>query len=110
MVTHCCLWWVLTLLTQVTAKWGTYRPGLYFGIQSDSPDTLPSGLMWFTPSSWTKMRHFCEDDDTIPFFGWLKHDGDSFGLQTIEDELNKVQLTTVFLKDGGLIMNSRFME
>lgn len=27
--------------------WGTYRPGLYFGVRPRLPQSLVTGLMWF---------------------------------------------------------------
>lgn len=27
--------------------WGTYRPGLYFGLKPRFPDSLMTGLIWF---------------------------------------------------------------
>jgi len=29
--------------------WGTYRPGLYFGLKTRSPADLVTGLMWMLP-------------------------------------------------------------
>lgn len=29
--------------------WGSYRPGLYFGLKTRDPHSLQMGLMWFSP-------------------------------------------------------------
>lgn len=29
--------------------WGSYRPGSYFGLKTRDPDSLVTGLMWFSP-------------------------------------------------------------
>jgi len=35
--------------------WGTYRPGLYFGLKTRSPADLVTGLMWMLPE---KVRNY----------------------------------------------------
>lgn len=30
--------------------WGTYRPGVYFGLKTRDPKSLVTGLMWYFPS------------------------------------------------------------
>ncbi|PAK71649.1 hypothetical protein B8W95_13500, partial [Staphylococcus pasteuri] len=32
--------------------WGTYRPGLYFGLKARIPDSLLTGLVWFGAHDW----------------------------------------------------------
>lgn len=32
--------------------WGTYRPGLYFGLKARVPDSLLTGLIWFGVHDW----------------------------------------------------------
>ena len=34
--------------------WGSYRPGLYFGLKTRSPADLLAGLMWFMPERVTE--------------------------------------------------------
>lgn len=29
--------------------WGTYRPGVYFGLKTRDPHSLVTGLMWYFP-------------------------------------------------------------
>ena len=84
--------------------WGTYRPNLYFGTRTRSPETLLTGLMWFSLKKeeannfFEKIRHTCEQDDKLSGYAWLKHDGRRFGRQTIYDHQSNVAITTQFLK------------
>lgn len=48
----------ILLLFQVVTKsgldvpdlfWGSYRPGLYFGLKTRDPHSLVTGLMWYFP-------------------------------------------------------------
>ncbi|XP_065653439.1 uncharacterized protein LOC136071856 [Hydra vulgaris] len=82
--------------------WGTYRPHLYFGVRAKTPQSLLFGLMWFAQYSadgQLHIRYTCEQSDNLPKYGWLKHDGESFGSQEIID--NDFILTTNFLKKNG---------
>lgn len=46
-------------------------------------------------------RHWCEQSDGLEKYGWLQHDGSSFGIQEIQD--GPFILTTSFIKRlGGL--------
>ncbi|GAU97167.1 hypothetical protein RvY_08513 [Ramazzottius varieornatus] len=76
--------------------WGTYRSGLYFGVRSRTPDSLEMGLMWF-PYSGGKLniRHLCDQNDRLRY-GWLDHDGRSFGYQEILDDF--ANISTSFVK------------
>ena len=29
--------------------WGSYRPGVYFGLKTRDPNSMAVGLMWFSP-------------------------------------------------------------
>ncbi|KAJ7532112.1 hypothetical protein O6H91_14G072800 [Diphasiastrum complanatum] len=72
--------------------WGTYRPHLYFGIRSRTPKSLLAGLMWLGVKDGRHvLRHVCEDSDNLSQFGWLRHDGSTYGRQ-------EIVLSTYFLK------------
>ncbi|XP_006872482.1 PREDICTED: mannosyl-oligosaccharide glucosidase [Chrysochloris asiatica] len=82
--------------------WGTYRPHVYFGMKTRSPQSLLTGLMWAqqgaTPGT-PKLRHTCEQGDGVGPYGWEFHDGHSFGRQHIQD--GALKLTTEFVKRPG---------
>lgn len=44
-----------------------------------------AGVMWMTYDGGFNVRHTCEHGDGLQSFGWLKHDGVSFGQQDIVD-------------------------
>ncbi|XP_013774541.1 mannosyl-oligosaccharide glucosidase-like [Limulus polyphemus] len=78
--------------------WGSYRPGVYFGLKTRSPHSLVTGLMWFSQNikDNLKLRHWCNQWDGLKKYGWLQHDGLNFGEQDIvEDEYI---ITTTFVK------------
>ncbi|CAG0884148.1 unnamed protein product [Cyprideis torosa] len=82
--------------------WGSYRPGYYFGMKTRTPASLVAGLMWIVPAqvrSDVRLRHKCLQDDGVVYFGWLQHDGKSYGRQLIVDEL--VNLDVSFVKQPG---------
>ncbi|CAG5928549.1 unnamed protein product [Menidia menidia] len=81
--------------------WGSYRPQVYFGMKTRSPRSLVTGMMWMRQFSDTdvNLRHTCEQGDHLKSYGWLMHDGLSFGVQEIQDE--GFTLTTEFVKRMG---------
>ena len=82
--------------------WGTYRPGVYFGMRSrTAPTALVAGLMWTRARpdggvDATTLRHQCEQDG-LERYGFTAHDGRGFGSQPIVDRANGVHLTTTFV-------------
>ena len=83
--------------------WGSYRPGVYFGMKTRSAKDMVTGLMWFLPQAVTQgslgLRHWCEQGDNLQQWGWTKHDGRNFGKQSIKDR--GVGLETSFVKSPG---------
>ncbi|KAG7200863.1 hypothetical protein KM043_003227 [Ampulex compressa] len=83
--------------------WGTYRPGVYFGLKTRDPYSMVTGLMWYFPHLLRQdghgLRHWCEQGDGLDKYAWLEHDGRTFGVQEIVD--NSVILTTTFVKKFG---------
>ncbi|XP_016840583.1 mannosyl-oligosaccharide glucosidase GCS1 [Nasonia vitripennis] len=81
--------------------WGSYRPGVYFGMKTREPFSLVTGLMWYFPNTLQGdgrgLRHWCTQEDKLERYGWTKHDGKNFGIQEIVD--NKVLLKTSFIKN-----------
>ncbi|OXA45619.1 Mannosyl-oligosaccharide glucosidase [Folsomia candida] len=80
--------------------WGSYRPGVYFGMKHRSPKSLLTGFMWLLPSlvrpGEPNLRHLCEQGDGLTKYGWVEHDGVNFGVQEIID--HHMKLTTSFVK------------
>lgn len=83
--------------------WGTYRPGNYFGLKTREPHSPAMGLMWYFPrhlgGGGEGIRHWCEDSDGLSKYGWLLHDGKSFGIQEIHDD--PFLIKTEFVKRLG---------
>ncbi|XP_014216045.1 mannosyl-oligosaccharide glucosidase GCS1-like [Copidosoma floridanum] len=82
--------------------WGTYRPGLYFGTKTRVPYSLVTGMMWYPQDMWLlglepRMRHWCDQNDNLERYGWLKHDGKNFGVQEIVDKGTLIR--TSFIKN-----------
>ena len=44
-----------------------------------------AGMMWFKYDKELNVRHTCEHGDKLQKFGWIRHDGISFGQQEILD-------------------------
>ncbi|CAI2730220.1 unnamed protein product [Schistosoma spindalis] len=66
--------------------WGSYRPGIYFGMKHRSPKSLLFGVMWTIqdPENFA-YRHSCDQYDGVLSYNWLEHDGRTFGTQQIVD-------------------------
>jgi mannosyl-oligosaccharide glucosidase len=80
--------------------WGTYRPGVYFGLRPRAPKSMIFGLMWLDPlrqDALTNIRHQAEMRDGLSQYGWLAHDGEGFGRQGILDE--GLNITTSWVKN-----------
>lgn len=81
--------------------WGSYRPGVYFGLKTRSPANLLFGLMWMIPDRIKPndlgLRHWCEQGDNLDSFGWLQHNGQDFGVQEIHDR--GLNITTSYIKE-----------
>ncbi|XP_075887768.1 mannosyl-oligosaccharide glucosidase [Nelusetta ayraudi] len=81
--------------------WGSYRPQVYFGMKTRSPNSVVTGMMWMRQFSHVdvNLRHTCEQGDRLQGYGWLMHDGLNFGVQEIRDK--DFTLTTEFVKRMG---------
>ncbi|XP_061883082.1 mannosyl-oligosaccharide glucosidase-like [Entelurus aequoreus] len=81
--------------------WGSYRPQVYFGMKTRSPRSIVTGMMWMRQFSDMDviLRHTCEQGDRLQGYGWLMHDGITFGVQEIRD--SDFTLTTEFVKRMG---------
>lgn len=104
--------------------WGPYRPNLYFGIRPRLPQSLMTGLIWFSTANYQSVqsalaisvrkhntrvliaafqgsRHACEQDDKLDSYAWIQYDPREGGVQEIRDSENNVKITTEFLKVPG---------
>ncbi|XP_041968644.1 mannosyl-oligosaccharide glucosidase [Aricia agestis] len=81
--------------------WGTYRPGVYFGLKSREPKSPVFGMMWYELSASVHkgIRHWCEQNDNLQTYTWLYHDGVTFGEQVISDSPHTIH--TSFIKTPG---------
>ena len=55
--------------------------------------SLIAGAMWFTYDGQFNVRHTCEHGDHLHRYGWIRHDGTSFGQQEIVDNSERDALT-----------------
>ncbi|KAI8934178.1 hypothetical protein NX059_008928 [Plenodomus lindquistii] len=79
--------------------WGPYRPNLYMGIRPRIPDSLIAGLMWSKFENVEKtLRHNVNISDGMAKFGYTMYDPRYGGQQIIQDEGNKVDITTEFIR------------
>jgi len=77
--------------------WGTYRPGLYFGLRMKRPSSLLAGLMWFDPSWYeniNEIRHLAKQEDGVRY-GWTKHNAKDLAIQQLEDANYLIDTTWV---------------
>eukprot|EP00930_Biecheleria_cincta_P047022 TRINITY_DN32526_c0_g1_i1.p1 TRINITY_DN32526_c0_g1~~TRINITY_DN32526_c0_g1_i1.p1 ORF type:complete len:927 (+),score=149.22 TRINITY_DN32526_c0_g1_i1:154-2934(+) len=84
--------------------WGTYRPGVYFGVKGRHHGSLLMGLAWGSLDG-KVLRHECQSGE-LHSFNWLEHDGDSYALQGIQDGKLGVQFRTTFVKDAAFPAHS----
>ncbi|KAF9792420.1 glycoside hydrolase [Thelephora terrestris] len=90
--------------TDQSLLWGPYRPNLYFGIRPRLPQSLMTGLIWFSTANYQSVqrsRHACEQDDRLDSYTWTQYDPREGGIQEIKDSQNNVKITTEFLKVPG---------
>ncbi|CAH0487051.1 unnamed protein product [Peronospora farinosa] len=81
-------------------RWGTYRPGHYLGLRSRSaPNFVSAGLLWTSQmEDVSQIRHECRQEDNLQRYGWVEHDGTHYGVQKIEDQFNRLELQTSYVR------------
>lgn len=84
---------------------GTYRPGVYFGIKGRHAGSFLLGLAWGSMDGKT-LRHECESGE-LQSFNWLEHDGRNYGRQVIEDQKLQAKLQTTFVKESHQKLHAR---
>ncbi|KAF2015320.1 glycoside hydrolase family 63 protein [Aaosphaeria arxii CBS 175.79] len=84
--------------------WGPYRPNLYFGVRPRIPKSLMGGLLWTRVEDYQSVqnnfRHTCEQHE-LDGYGWDEYDVRTGGRQTIQDPVNRIDITTEFIKFPG---------
>lgn len=77
--------------------WGSYRPDVFFGMKTRSPNALATGLAWTSIGNvGNKLRHAVHQDE-ITLFHWLRHNGKTFGQQELIDRTAGQRLLTSFI-------------
>lgn len=81
--------------------WGPYRLNLYLGMRPRIPDSLMTGLFWFSADDYTsilKAKHTCDQGDDFSKFSWSKFDPRAGGIEEISDNENHVDLQFEYVK------------
>jgi hypothetical protein len=87
-------------LAALPYKWGTYRPGVYFGVRARHPSSPLFGLMWFDPYQFNPLemiRHEARAEERASRLEWPIHDGRHYGIQSIAD--GPYNITVEFVQD-----------
>ncbi|CAG8974833.1 hypothetical protein HYALB_00000448 [Hymenoscyphus albidus] len=91
--------------TNQSLLWNPYRPNVYFGVRPRIPKSFVGGLMWSKVDNFQDVqhnfRHTCEQGDDMKGYGWEEFDARAGGQQTIYDERNGIDLSTMFVKTPG---------
>ena len=79
--------------------WGSYRPGIYFGMkQRTSPSFMNTGIMWTDERGIrSKSYRHQTDPNELSRFEWTIHDGSTFGVHEIEDKEYGMNLNASFI-------------
>ena len=77
--------------------WGSYRPGIYFGMKTRSPVALSTGIMWATTRDGRNSFRHDTRQDQLTQFEWVKHDGKHYGQQKLIDKSYNMAINTTFL-------------
>ena len=91
---------------EVVPEWGSYRPGVYFGLKQrggvspSNPLSAVTGLLWGSSHNVPAgLRHDTAQDE-LRMFEWTEHDGQSYGLQRLQDGALQLQLDTSFVSSN----------
>lgn len=70
------------------------------------PVAVTGGLMWHGGdgrAGMESLRHECSEGDGLGPYGWLEHDGMSYGKQEVVDDRAGIRLVTSMVKPAQLI-------
>lgn len=90
-------------LNQKSLNWGPYRSNLYLGIKPKIPDSILTGLMWFSANDFQGVqdyKHTCEQNHNIEKFGWTRYDPRYGGIEQIIDNDSGLEVTAEFVKSS----------
>ena len=68
--------------------------------------SLMAGVLWMVYDGQFNLRHTCEHSDGLQRYGWIRHDGTSFGQQEILDNGGCGFQSSLALPLQVLILNS----
>lgn len=69
------------------------------------PEAVAAGLMWHGGDGHGRveaLRHECSEGDGLGPYGWVEHDGVSYGKQEVADKGANVRLVTSMVKPAQL--------
>lgn len=70
-----------------------------------SPEAVTAGLMWHGGDGHSRVdavRHECSEGDGLGPYGWVEHDGVSYGKQEVTDKKAGIHLVTSMVKPTQL--------
>lgn len=96
--------------------WGSYRPGIYFGMKTRAETPIMTGLMWSPAYNFKTLRHNCRHglflslslinkltgskEDHLKKYGWVMHNGKDFGRHEMIDPQLNGKITAQFVKES----------
>ena len=77
--------------------WGSYRPGVYFGMKTRTPMALSTGILWSGTNGWSGSLRHQTNQDELTQFEWVEHDGRNYGQQNLLDRSHNIAINTTFV-------------
>ena len=74
-------------------------------LSPESSEPLTTGLMWFTGGKVEHIRHTSRQEDRLKRWGWIEHDGNSYGKEKLIDDKHSVKLEISHIKNDVAIVN-----
>lgn len=94
----------LYLFTLHTFEYCIRRPST--GLKTRTfPEAVTAGLMWHDGDGHAgigRIRHECNEGDGLGPYGWVEHDGVSYGRQEVADDRAGVRIVTSVVKPAQL--------
>ena len=83
--------------------WGSYRPGIYFGMKTRSPISISTGILWATTREGRNNFRHDTSQDELTQFEWVRHDGKNYGQQNLLDASYNMKINTTFVVPSVII-------